>query len=141
MNETASKKKRVIRFFALDKPWPYLVILSYLVTMALVWVGNPVLPLEPLASVGWAWHHIPEIFGFLFFGIYLANLGYLSTENLNYLDSTTLILVAVVCLSYAAVISYNEMFRVVLVIVFIPSFSGYFAARFRSIRRNKKFAQ
>jgi hypothetical protein len=105
--------------------------------MSLVWIGNPVLPLEPLASAGWAWHHIPEVFGFLFFGIYLANLGYLPRENLSYLDSATLILVTIVCLTYAAVISYNLMFRIVLVIVFVPSFAGYFLARFRNIQKTK----
>ena len=134
----ASRKQRVICFFALDKPWPYLVIACYVLTMALVWAGNPVLPLEALSRDGWSWHHVPEVFGFLFFGIYLASLGYLSAENLNYLDSATLILVAAVGLTYAAVTSYLQMFRIVLAIVFVPSFSGYFAARFRTIQKTRK---
>ena len=137
----SSRKLSIIRFFALDKPWPYLVISCYLLTMALVWVGNPLLPFEYLAVNRWAWHHIPEIFGFLFFGIYLASLGYQHAESLNYLDSATLILLATVTLAYAAIISYNEMFRIVLAIVFVPSFSGYFLARFREIKRTTKFAQ
>ncbi len=137
MNEATSNGRRVVRFFALDRPWPYLVVFCYFLTMALVWAGNPVLPLDQLANAGWAWHHIPEIFGFLFFGIYLANLGYLPKENLNYLDGCTILLVTVVCLTYAALISYNLMFPIVLVIVFIPSFAGYFLARFHYIRKNK----
>jgi hypothetical protein len=138
VNETTSRRRHAIRFFALDKPWPYLVIACYFLTMALVWVGNPLLPLEPLASDGWTWHHVPEIFGFLFFGIYLASLGYLPLENFSYLDSGTLVLVTVVCLGYAVVISYNLMFPIVLVIVFIPSFAGYFLTRFRNIRKTRK---
>ncbi len=129
-----SRNKNIIRFFALDKPWPYLVVLSYFLTMVLVWSGNPLLPIEYLATNRWAWHHIPEVFGFLFFGVYLASLGYLHGESLTYLDGATLILLTIVTLSYAAVISYNEMFRIVLAIVFLPSFSGYFLARFRRIR-------
>ncbi len=138
MDEAQSRTRHAIRFFALNEPWPYLVVFCFSLTWGLVWVGNPVLPFEPLASAGWAWHHIPEILGFLFFGIYLANLGYLPKENLSYLDSGTLVLVTVVCLGYAAVISYNLMFRVVLVIVFIPSFVGYFLTRFHSIRKIRK---
>ena len=137
MNVASSKRQLMISFFAFDKPWLYLLVVCYFLTMGLVWAGNPLLPFESLARDGWAWHHIPEIFAFLFFGFYLANLGYLSKENLNYLDSGTLVLVAIVCLSYAAAISYNEMFRIVLVIVFIPSFMGYFLMRFRNIQKAK----
>ena len=137
MKEAIAKKRFMFHFFALDKPWLYLIAVCYLTTMTLVLVGNPLLPLELLANDGWAWHHIPEILAFLFFGIYLANLGYLSRENLNYLDSSTLILVTVVCLAYAAVISYNQMFRIVLTIAFIPSFTGFFLTRFCSIRKNR----
>ena len=141
MSEVSSRKRSIVHFFGLDKPWPYLVILCYFMTMALVWVGNPLLPLEYLASNRWAWHHIPEIFGFLFFGVYLASLGYLHAESINYLDSATLILLTTVTLTYAAVISYNEMFRIVLAIVFIPSFSGYFFARIRRIQITRKVAE
>lgn len=137
MNEAKSKMQFAVHFFALNKPWLYLLVTCYFLTMLLVWLGNPALPLDFLARDGWSWHHIPEIFGFLFFGMYLANLGYLPTENLNYLDSATLILVTIVCLTYAAVISYNLMFRIVLLIVFIPSFAGYFSARFYKIQKTK----
>ncbi len=138
MTEATSKSQIVVHFFALNKPWPYLVILCYFLTMVLVWAGNPMLPMELFGSSRWAWHHIPEIFGFLFFGVYLASLGYLSSESLNYLDSATLILLSIVTLSYAAIISYNEMFRIVLAIVFVPSFLGYFITRFRNFRNIKK---
>jgi hypothetical protein len=141
VSAASSRKLSIIRFFALDKPWPYLVVSCYSLTMALVWAGNPLLPIEYLASNRWAWHHIPEIFGFLFFGVYLASLGYLHAERLNYLDSATLILLATVTLTYAAVISYNEMFRIVLAIVFVPSFSGYFLARLRKIQKTTKVVQ
>ena len=137
MSKASSRFSRAVCFLALDKPWPYLVAGCYLVTMILVWAGNPVLPLGSLARDGWTWHHVPEVFGFLFFGIYLASLGYLPMESLNYLDSATVILVAIVALTYAAVISYNQMFRIVLAIVFIPSFSGYFLARHRKIQKTK----
>ena len=121
----------LINFLALKKPWLYLVSLCYFFTMMFVWIGNPVLPIQVLASYGWAWHHIPEILSFFFFGMWLGSLGYLSLESLTYLDSCTLFLVAIVGIAYAEIISYIKIFPLVLAIVFIPSFLGYFAIRLR----------
>jgi hypothetical protein len=103
-------------------------------------MGNPVLPIEYFARYGWAWHHIPEILSFFFIGLYLGSLGYLSSESLTYLDSLTLLLIVVVGVIYADIISYIAMFPIVLVIVFIPSFIGYFFIRlYKTGRINKIF--
>lgn len=122
-------------FLALNKPWLYLVICFYFLALLLVFVGNPLLPIQDLAKLGWAWHHIPEILSFFFLGMYLGSLGYLSLETLTYLDSFTLLLIAIVGIIYAAIISYIIMFPIVLTIVFVPSFLGYFAIRLYNINK------
>jgi hypothetical protein len=128
----------MINFLALNQPWLYLVALCYFFTLIFVWIGNPVLPIQALARYGWAWHHIPEILSFLFLGMYLGSLGYLSLESLTYLDSFALFLIAIVGIAYAEIISYITMFPIVLTIVFIPSFLGYFAIRLHNIQKSKK---
>ncbi|MCW4045746.1 MAG: hypothetical protein NWE94_09565 [Candidatus Bathyarchaeota archaeon] len=127
----------LIRFLALDKPWLYLVVLGYFSAMILVWAGNPVLPIQALASRGWAWHHVPEILSFLFLGMWLGSLGYLSSASFTYHDSFAVFLLAVVGIGYAQIISYIKIFPVVLTIVFMPSFLGYFVTRLRQIRKSK----
>jgi hypothetical protein len=127
----------MINFLALNKPWLYLVALCYFFTLIFVWIGNPVLPIQALARYGWAWHHIPEISSFLFLGMYLGSLGYLSLESLTYLDSFALFLIAIVGIAYAEIISYITIFPIVLTIVFIPSFLGYFAIRLHNIHKSK----
>jgi CHASE2 domain-containing sensor protein len=101
--------------------------------MIFVVMGNPELPLKFFEEYGVAWHHIPEIFAFSFLGIWLGSLGYLSRESLTYHDSVTLLLVGIVGLGYAQATSYLKMFPVVLTIVFIPSFFGYFLMRLHSL--------
>lgn len=128
----------MIEQLAFKKPWLYLVVLCYIFAMILVLAGNPTLPIGLLATYGWAWHHLPEVLSFLFLGMYLGSLGYLSLESFTYHDSYALFLLAVVGLGYAQIISYILMFPVVLTIVFIPSFFGYFVIRFHSIRKFKK---
>ena len=128
----------MINFLALDKPWLYLVIYCYFFTFLFVLIGNPVLPIESFARYGWAWHHIPEILSFFFLGLYLGSLGYLSVESLTYLDSFTLFLIAAVGIVYAEIISYITMFPIVLIIVFIPSFIGYFAIRLHKTKKSRK---
>lgn len=137
-----SRRRWLINFLALDKPWLYLVILCYSLTMVFVVMGNPELPIQLFQEHGVAWHHIPEIFAFFFLGIWLGSLGYLSSESLTYHDSMALFLVAVVGLTYAQVFSYIKMFPVVLIIVFIPSFFGYFARRLHKLyKTNHSFVK
>jgi hypothetical protein len=138
VKKVVSRTQFVISFLALNKPWLYVVALCSFFTMIFVYVGNPVLPIQALARYGWAWHHIPEIISFLFFGMWLGSLGYLSLESLTYLDSFTLFLLAIVGIAYAEIISYIEMFPIVLTIVFIPSFLGYFAMRLHNIQESRK---
>ena len=132
-----SRSHFLITFLALHKPWLYLVALCYLFTMAFVALGNPALSIQALERHGLTWHHIPEILAFSFLGVWLGSLGYLSSESLTHLDSLALFLTAVVGLAYAEVISYIKMFPVVLTIIFIPSFSGYFAIRLYTIHKSK----
>jgi hypothetical protein len=128
----------MINFLALNKPWLYLVAYCYFFTLLFVWIGNPVLPIQAFARYGWAWHHIPEILAFFFLGIYLGSLGYLSSESLTYHDSLALFLIAVVGIVYAEIISYITMFPIVLTIVFIPSFLGYFVIRMHETKKSRK---
>jgi hypothetical protein len=138
MKKAVSKTRFMIDFMALSKPWLYLMVICWFVTILLVWLGNPVFPIQPLAEIGLAWHHIPEIISFLFLGMYLGSLGFLSLENLSYLDGVTLTLVTIVFVAYAASISYFTMFRIVLAIAFVPSFFGFFIVRFHNIEKSKK---
>jgi len=43
-----SRRRWLITFLALDKPWLYLVILCYSITMIFVVMGNPKLPIQVL---------------------------------------------------------------------------------------------
>ena len=138
MKKVVTKKRLLIYSLALNKPWLYLVALNYFFTMLFVWVGNPLLPIQSLAIYGWAWHHIPEILSFFFLGLWLGSLGYLSLESFTYLDSCTLFLVAITGIAYAEIISYIKVFPIVLAIVFIPSFLGYFVRRFATFKKSRK---
>lgn len=132
-----SRTRFLIDYLSLKKPWLYLVFLCYFFTMAFVWAGNPLIPIDALAVHGLAWHHIPEICAFFSLGVWLGSLGYLSLESFTYLDSFALFLVAAVGLAYAHAISYSKVFPIVLTIVFVPSFLGYFSMRFHCIHKLK----
>ena len=133
-----SRARIIINFLALNKPWLYLVACCCFFTLLFVWIGNPVLPIQALARHGWTWHHIPEILAFFFLGMYLGSLGYLSSESLTYHDSFALFLIAVVGIVYAEIISYITLFPIVLTIVFIPSFLGYFTLRLHKTKKSRK---
>jgi hypothetical protein len=128
----------MINFLALNKPWLYLIAYCYFFTLLFVWVGNPVLPIQDFARYGWAWHHIPEMLAFFFLGMYLGSLGYLSSESFTYHDSFALFLITVVGVVYSEIISYITMFPIVLTIVFIPSFLGYFVIRMYRTKKSRK---
>ncbi len=138
MAKPLSEPFSITNQLAFRKPWLYLVASCYILSMILVLAGNPTLPIDALGTHGWSWHHLPEVSSFLFLGMYLGSLGYLSSESFTYHDSFALFLLAVVGLGYAQIISYIRMFPVVLTIVFIPSFFGYFIIRFHSIRKFRK---
>jgi len=127
-----------IRFVAFDKPWFYLFALFAFATIMLVWIGNPLLPVPALQAYGLAWHHIPEIISFQWFGMWLGSLGYLSEESLTYRDFLTLTLTAAIILAYARIISYLTMFPIVLTIALIPSFTSYFSIRLHQIHKAKQ---
>jgi hypothetical protein len=137
MKEAVSGTQFMVDFLALNKPWLHLVALCCFFTLFFVWTGNPMLPIQALATYGWAWHHLPETLSFLFLGMWLGSLGYLSLESLTYHDSFALFLLAIVGIAYAEIISYIKLFPIVLTIVFIPSFLGYFAIRLHNIQKSK----
>jgi hypothetical protein len=130
----------MVSSLALNKPWFYFIVLCSFFGMLLVWMGNSVLPVQGLASSGWAWHHIPEIASSFFLGAWLGSLGHLSSESLTYHDGLALFLVAAVGVAYAELISYIRMFPIVLTILFISSFLGYFAIRLRHIQESRSFS-
>jgi hypothetical protein len=137
MKELGPGTQFIVAFLALNKPWPYLSAFCFFLTMILVWIGNPTLPIQALATYGWAWHHLPEILSFLFLGMWLGSLKYLSLESLTYHDSFPLFLLAIVGIAYAKTISYIKLFPIVLTIVFIPCILGYFAIRLYNIQKSK----
>jgi hypothetical protein len=141
VNKALSRTRFIIAFLVLNKPWLYLIALCCFFSFLFVWVGNPILPIQAFARYGWAWHHIPEILAFFFLGMYLGSLGYLSSEALTYHDSLALFLIAVVGIVYAEIVSYITMFPIVLTIVFIPSFLGYFTLRLYKTKRSRKTFQ
>ena len=138
MKKGESRTQFMINFMALNKPWLYLMGLSYFLAMIFVWIGNPVLPIQALARYGWAWHHIPEILAFVFLGMYLGSLGHLSLEKISYLDSIAFILIIVTSIVYALSNTvYITAFWVVALIVLLPSFFGYLVIRMHNIRKSK----
>jgi len=68
MDKDVELQKNMVNVLALNKPWLYLCICSYVAMWLLVWMGNPLLPISSLANYGWAWHHIPEFWLFFFWG-------------------------------------------------------------------------
>ena len=138
MRKEESKTKFVINFMGLNKPWLYLMAICYILVNVFVWMGNPVLPIQALAQYGWAWHHVPEILAFVFLGIYLGSLGYLSLEKISYFDSIAFVLILVASIIYALGNTvYFTAFWVVALIVLIPSFFGYLVVRLHNIRKSK----
>lgn len=139
MEKTHNNRELFIRFLALKEPWLYLSLICYFIAnIIVIWLGNPLLPLAILAKYGWAWHHIPEILGLLFLGMYLGSFGWLSPKKLNYFDLIPLSLLTVVTIGYSIIISYISIFEIVAVIVLIPSFGGYFGIRWVNIQKTKK---
>jgi len=128
----------VVEATALNKPWLYLWLCSYVAMVLLVWMGNPLLPIASLANYGWAWHHIPEVLTFLFLGIWFGSWGFLSSSSFNYLDSIPLILLIITSVTHPFL--YSSLFWLVLTIVSIPSFLGYFGMRWNRIHKTRSEA-
>jgi hypothetical protein len=98
----------------------------------LVWSGNPLLPIQFLATYGWSWHHVPEILSSFFLGMWVGSFRFLSCDGFNKRDALPLLIL--ITLS-ALTPTYFWTFWLILVIVTIPSFLGYFAIRVFRIRK------
>lgn len=133
--DSAKILNHVTDTMALNKPWLYLSICSYVVMWLSVLIGNPKLPIQFLANYGWAWHHIPEILSFLFFGTWLASMKFLSSNKLNYFDTIPFAVLTLISIYELA--SSHIVFWAILIIVSIPSFCGYLVIRWVNIHRSK----
>jgi len=138
MDKDVELQKNMVNVLALNKPWLYLCICSYVAMWLLVWMGNPLLPISSLANYGWAWHHIPEILAFLFLGMWLASWGFLSSSSFNYFDLIPLMLLIITSVAQPPL--YLSLFWLILIIVSIPSFFGYFGMRWNRIRKTRSKA-
>lgn len=74
---------------------PYLSIMFILVI-----AGNPLIPVQSLADMGIGWHHIPEVLGFFFLGMWLGILPTLysekpTSEALSWRDPVSLLFIVV----------------------------------------------
>jgi hypothetical protein len=96
-------------------------MLSYVIMLLIVWLGNPLLPIEFLAQYGWAWHHIPEISGIFFLGMWF---GSMKLPQYNTFLHIALLLI-LIAYSVKEIISNFSILYVVIIIVSIPSFVGY----------------
>jgi hypothetical protein len=122
--------KDVPYYFALKKLWLYLFLGSFVSMMVLVFLGNPKLPILPIA--GLSWHHIPEILMFFFLGVWLGDFKFLSTMDLCLYDACLLLVLALPTLN--GLIGHpSEIFAVITLATF-PSFFGYFLKRYFTIR-------
>jgi len=125
----------ILDVFALNKPWFYLVIFCLAIMWMFVLLGNPLLPISPLAQYGWAWHHIPEFFTFLFLGMWFGDFKVLSSKRINLTDIPFLILLTI--MSLIETVSFTPI--VVIPIVTIPSFMGYFIKRLHTIKMSENY--
>jgi len=66
----------------------------------------------------------------------MGSLGYLPSEKINYFDAIPLILLTI--LSAYEFASFLIIFFLVLIVVSIPSFFGYFAIRWNKIVKHEK---
>ena len=119
---------------ALNKPWLYLFIFCYVTMMIFVQLGNPLLPIPSLAQYGWAFHHIPEILGFFFIGMWFGDFKIeplFSSRRFNWFDTVPLLLLTTMSLTKIVSFPFTS---VVIMIVTIPSFTGYLIKRLYTIK-------
>jgi len=111
--------------------WLYLSAFCGAVTGIIVLLGNPLLPIYSLAQHGWAWHHIPEVLSFLFFGMGLGAVKGAILKEINWKETIYLIILTTISLALLVVYALN----IVIPIVTIPSFMGYLTERWLTLRK------
>lgn len=128
------KISSVLNYFALNKPWLYLSMFFFALMWIIVLLGNPLLPISLLAKYGWSWHHIPEFFGFFFFGMWFGDIRVfqlISSRKFNWIDIVYLLLL--VAMSFM-----TESLIAVIPIAVIPSFLGYLTKRWYTIKKENQ---
>jgi hypothetical protein len=125
------KFSQVLSFFALDKPWLYSCLASFLAMWVIVILGNPQLPIPQLAKYGWAWHHVPEFSGFLFLGIWFGDFKIQSGKRIGWADAIYLAILTAMSL----IETFSFTLLVVVPVVTVPSLIGYIAKRWFTIKK------
>jgi len=98
--------------------------------LIIVQFGNPLLPFPSLSRWGWAWHHIPEILMFLFFGMWWGEWKTFPTRRLQ--DVITTLIAATIMFLFS--FGVNLLFAFVVgVIAVIPWLVGYLFVRSYSV--------
>ncbi len=115
----------MIELLALNKPSPYLCLVCFALMWIFVGLGNPLLPIASLERYGWAWHHIPESLGFFFFGMWFADLALRQSKQTGWIDIPYVMTLVIMSLIEAVYFTL----LVVIPIVTLPSFTGYFLKR------------
>ena len=134
MSTTANK----LEYFALNKPWMYLSVISLVVMMILVMVGNPLLPLPELSRSGWSWHHIPEIMTFIFLGMWWSELRI--HNKIHY--ALTIIIGTVFALAYVFSMNINDLafFGILFSTAFLIGACVVLVGRLLRRKQDKQFA-
>ena len=121
--------RKILTDLAFNEPWFYLMLLCVVVMMIIVQFGNPLLPFPSLSKYGWAWHHIPEIFMFFFFGIWYGEWKIFHSRRNH--DVTTIILVIAIFFAWTLVKGLLIASVLIGIIFAPPFFVGYLCARIR----------
>lgn len=124
----------IIRYLIRFMAWFCLSWFCFIIMIIIVFVfGNPLLPIPSLAQHGWAWHHIPEILGFLFSGIWFGNFKILG-QKFGLRDLLLLLFLLTVS-TLIPVIAYSLMLDVVIKVATLPSIIGYLIKRWYTIKK------
>ncbi len=131
MSENLERSKRTLKNFFLDVF--LLLMLSCLIIMfLLVAAGNPLLPVQSLANSGLGFHHIAEISGFFFFGMWLGILPTFYSKTFSWADPVAFLFVIALTYLIAQMIQPPE---VAIKLAVVPSAFGFIVRRGIMIKR------
>jgi hypothetical protein len=124
-------KKTLKRLFS-DKF--FFLCVPFLVLMfMLVFIGNPKIPVQSLADMGIGWHHIPEVVGFFFCGMWCGVLPALysetsSSETFSWRDPVSFF-ITIISTSLIGLVLVQQSLEVVILYAIIPSSFGFVVRR------------
>jgi hypothetical protein len=119
---------------ALKSKWLFLMVLSFVIMMIIVYFfNNPLLPFPSLARFGYSWHHIPEFFMFLFFGAWLGEWSLM--DGVGKFRNYGFYLIILIIAYFLGYLLFPSIF-VVIPFMIIPSIAGFFINK--SIANGKK---